>query len=268
MLAQPAPPDDMVRAPAGHDRPETWSMTEHPEMCQLVDHDGFEGLRRGESQPPAEGQPAGPRGAPPPAPGIADRDGDRPNPQGRRVPLDGRLDLRTSTLAEPVPKDSIQGAAVAGRGSNDEQASAGIQEHGGPSGSGRCRDQGQGVVDATKPQASPGSERATCSVVGKLAGLAIEMTADPDLAFPDELRRDAATLAGGQAAAARDRHEHATPGIHDDPDPPRPRRAPQGVGEDAEGQGRLDRLLRERLHPPIVTDADPRRDEPAAVPAT
>ena len=55
---QPAPPREVVRPPARHERPEPRPVAEDPKVSELVHDDGLEGLGRREDEPPREAQPA------------------------------------------------------------------------------------------------------------------------------------------------------------------------------------------------------------------
>src|SRR6476469_9328660 len=59
--AEPAPPGQVVAPSRRDNRPEPGAVAEDPEMGELVDHDGLQGLRRRQDQAPAEHQPAATR---------------------------------------------------------------------------------------------------------------------------------------------------------------------------------------------------------------
>lgn len=92
VLAQPAPPDRVIRPSGGHDRPEPRPVTEHPQVRQLVDHHGLEGLWRRQDQAPREAEATLARGAPPARPLVADAEPHWDYFEGSRVATDLTLD--------------------------------------------------------------------------------------------------------------------------------------------------------------------------------
>ena len=83
VVAQPVAPPDVVGTPFGHQRPEPRTVTEDPQVGQLVDDDGLEGLGRGQDEPPREREAAAARRAPPARARVADltRSGRRRSPR-------------------------------------------------------------------------------------------------------------------------------------------------------------------------------------------
>ena len=120
MVVEPSSPDPMIGSTRCHQRPEPWTVPEHPQVSELVTDDGLERFGRGEDQPPGERQPAVARCAPPPRPRIPKRHPGRADAHGRSVPIHGRLDGAAGFLLQPRLEDGRVGSAVGSDPVDDE----------------------------------------------------------------------------------------------------------------------------------------------------
>ena len=114
VVAQPAAPDLVVGSARGDHRPEPRAVAEHPQVRELVDDDRLERLGRGEDEPPREGEPALPRGAPPARALVADADRGRGDAERRGVTPDLALDRGPGARLEPRLEDGRGRAPVRG----------------------------------------------------------------------------------------------------------------------------------------------------------
>src|SRR5262245_27571899 len=125
VVAEPAPPREMVGPAARYERPERRAVAEYAKVGELVDHDGLQCLGRREHEPPREAQPTLPRGTAPAAALIANADGGRPDSESGRMRCDRRLDRGAGSVAEPRLQHRRQRPPVPG-GKTDDQLVAGI----------------------------------------------------------------------------------------------------------------------------------------------
>ena len=86
-----------------------------------MDDDRLERLGRGEDQPPREGQPALPRGAPPARPLVADAHRGRADAERRRVPARSRARSRPRARGLSHASRTAAVGAPVGRGEVDDQ---------------------------------------------------------------------------------------------------------------------------------------------------
>ena len=120
VVMEPAPPGPVVRPYRRDEPPEPRTMPEHAQVRELVDHDGLQGRRRGQDQPPRKRQPTLPRRTPPSGSRIAQRDGRRRDREHGRVPGDRCIDGTTGLLAKPTLHDGRVGFGLARDAVDDE----------------------------------------------------------------------------------------------------------------------------------------------------
>ena len=257
VVAQPVTPSDVVGASRRDDGPEARAVAEHPQVRELVDHDRLEGLRRGEDQPPREGQPAGAGRAPPPRPRVAQRHRRRLDADRGRVLRDLRLDVGPRPRPEPGLEHGAHRTTVARRDPHDQGRLVDADHAGHRRAAGaRSRDEVQPVEVAAVAEARAVLEPAPGGEDRPVRGLAREMAAQPRLARGEERHDVALGVAPARPPARGHRHDHAAVRVDDDAQRARPRGAAERVVEraagevgDGRGLGRGDHAPRRRSRP-------------------
>ena len=235
----------VVGTPFRHQRPEARTVTEDPQVGQLVDDDGLEGLGRGQDESPRERQAAAARRAPPARAWVADRDDRRADIEALGVPRDDPLDLGPGPGAEPRLEDDGRGSTIRGGTTNDDQVLAVATD----------------TFHARSPDARPGRLETQSMEVAAIAdqgavlqaaprrellarvGLASEVAAEPRLPLREE-RGDVAFRVGpSPPAGGRDRHDDAPLRMDDHAQRARPRRPPERVRDGPARQARDRGLL-------------------------
>ncbi len=193
MVVEPASPDPMIGAARCDQRPEPWTVSEHPQVGELVADDGLERFDRGEDQAPGERQPPVARCTPPSGPRIAKRHPGRPDAQRRSVPIHGRLDRPARLVLQPRLEDGRIGPALGTDPVDDELV---VERH-----DGRPSDAGHGRHDPDTVQ--PTAERDATAVACPASSrdgrgdirLAGKVAAKPSLALSKEGDRLALAIA-------------------------------------------------------------------------
>src|SRR5215210_1115142 len=163
-------------------------MAEVAEVCQLVDDDRLERLRRCEDEPPREGQAAVARRAAPPRPGVAQRDRRGLDTEARRVTRQIVLDRGPRARPQPLLEDRADRAAVAARNSDDELVAALRAD---PDDA-RATHAIRGIEDpqpmeiAAEPDRRPVRDAAARRHLGELPRLRVEMPPQPLVALAEE----------------------------------------------------------------------------------
>jgi hypothetical protein len=241
MAAQPAAPDEMVRAARRDQGPEPRSVPEHAEMGELVDHDRLERLRRREDEPPAEHQAALPGGAAPAASRIANGDRGGSDAEGRRVVLHRRIDRDPGLVPQPSLQDLGHARAIASgerhaqleplrrHDPGDRRATGKPRTWRGDPRGGRCDPQAMELA----PEAERGAvgEAAPGCQLGALARPSIQVAADPRLAFPQERLDPRLGMGPAPTVSGRDRDDEPELGVDRDPEVAGPSRVAENVVE-------------------------------------
>ena len=196
-----------------------------------MDDDGLERLRGRQDQPPAEHDSTLPRGAPPAAPRIAERDRDRPDIKRRRVIGDGRVDREAGLLPEPRLQDAIDPLTIAPRQRDLQLEARRRHDPGNRRASRRGRRDPQPMELAAIADGCPVGQPAASGELGTFAGEPIQVPADPTLAIAEE-RIDPRLGVGPTAARRRrDADDESEVRIDRDPEMPRPGRVAKDVVE-------------------------------------
>jgi hypothetical protein len=188
MVAEPAPPDGVIRSAGGDDGPEARPVTEHPQVSQLVDDDGLECLGRGQDQTPRECKTALARGTPPARTLVSNADR-----EGRDIQRDGvsaGLAVDGGTGADPQPRfeHGRNGAPIRRRQTNDQFVLIG-PAHAFDTRSSRARASRldtQSMQVAAKPNHGAVTETAARRKLGPLVGVAVQVPVQPLLTLGEE----------------------------------------------------------------------------------
>ncbi len=217
MVAEPPPPNGVIRPALGDHRPEPWPVTEHPQVGELVDDDRLEGFGRGQDEPPGEGQPAFSRGAPPARPLIADADrGGRHLERGGMV-ADRAFDLRPSARLEPRFEDGRSSTSVGGRDPDDNLVTVDAADplDSRPACAVVKREEPEPVEVAAEPERSAVAQAASCEQGGTFLGVPVQVTAQPRLPLGKEGTDMPLGVGPAAATRRRDGDDHAAVGMDD-----------------------------------------------------
>src|SRR3954447_5862953 len=212
VLAQPAPPDNVVGPPGCDERPEAGPVAEHAQVGQLVYDDGLERGGRREDERPAEGQARPARRASPAAAGVPDRHRARLHAEGRRMAADLPIDGDAGSRSERLHEDEAERTPVGAPEPNDklvgtEAGRAWLPADRRPPRRGRAdRDHPQSMQLAAIRHERAVGERTERLDPGALSGLAIQVATQPRLALGQELLDLA--FRGGPSTAPGERNAH------------------------------------------------------------
>lgn len=238
MLAKPTPPAHVVGNARRHDRPEAGAMAEDSKVRELMDDDGLERLGRRQDEAPREHQSAFLRGAPPPTPRIAQGDDCWLHPKGCSVAIELAADDLIRAFTEPVTQDLVERSAVARRRQDDQLVAVVIAAagHAGPALTDRCATESQPVELAPVANEPTIDEAATPLQLLANALLALEVAAQPRLAFPEKFLDDGLRSRPTAACRERDRNDNSPARVHGDAEPTAAGHGPKRILDLSTGQ--------------------------------